>query len=444
MSTLKIRNSANNGWLSDLSKVKIRNAANTGWIQATSSNLKVRNSTNNGWLTLDGGGGGGTGTITGVTMDAGLVRVMDLTANPAHTWASGTSYSYGLWCDGPPYPYKNKAGDTYFNVCHSENYRFKVTDWADGTKWTVSGPVYVTPRETAESAYNNRTWLYGCHAIEDNVYALCHHEWYESMITVGGIKGFNSRGDNRDWINAVVWLKSTNGGASWSNWPTANSERCVLIPEPSSVKPSLTCLYGFFHPSNIVKEGTYYYSFVDIRTTTNTTGDVLSNSGICLIRTDDLTTPLGWEFWNGTGWTTISHSSYQGNSGQLPFIFFASGSINPYETGPDVHMGQNLRYHVPTSKWIIFGSSGNIGFAYSTSSTLANPTFTTKTAVNLNSSVTGLNGGEFSTYGGRYVGVFDPTSSGQNFEFITGNKVTVVTTSDWSYYYHSTATISYT
>jgi hypothetical protein len=416
---VKVRNAANTDWL-DVSTLKIRNSTNTGWVTATNANFKIRNATDTDWISPIPEIGVAI-TVPVVATSSGFTTILDVSGNSNHQTLSGGT-PYGLWVDGPLYPFKGSDGVTRFTVPHSENFMFTVPDWNNGPGWVLSY-VYDSPRQSPEGSYNNRHWIFGKYALSDGtVYALAHHEWYQTMKTVDGHPGFNGCGIfNRRWVNAIEWLKSTDNGASWAQKGFGSAADLVVIPEPWGIQ-SRDTFYGYFHPSNIVKEGSYYYAFVDSRQLRG--GTNLLECGFIAIRTDDLERANGWQYWNGSSWYTISPGSYQGGQGaNQPYVFFKVTGKDPYSADPGpISMSQSIRYHVPSGMWLLFGSNTGVfnTFCYCASATLANPEF----EVNAARSVSLAGGGapsDYYTYAGRYVSVFDPSSTDPNFERIEGN-----------------------
>jgi hypothetical protein len=200
----------------------------------------------------------------------------------------------------------------------------------------------------------------------------------------------------------------------------------VMVPEPWSVQ-SRDTLYGYFHPSNIVKEGSYYYSFCDSRQLRG--GTNLLECGFVMIRTSDLETAFGWEYWNGSGWSPTPFGGYHGGQGPTqPYVFFKVTGNDPYTTDPGpISMAQSIRYHVPSGKWMLFGSNGNLVscFCYCVSDTLANPQFETNGVKEVVLSGGGA-AGDYHTYSGHYVSVFDPSSTDVNYQNIMGNTAIVI------------------
>jgi len=393
--------------------MQIRTGSTAGPIVATSTAVTVAAS----------GGGGGTATITGMSIGAHAV-VMDFRTNGAHGFLSdGTPY--GLWCDGPPIPYKDASNNTYIPIPHSENYRFQIGDWSNGATWTLQGPTMLSTRDSVEGHYNNRHWIFGAWSEGNNVYCLAHHEWYQTMRSVDGFGGINGYSlFNRRWINGISFVSSTNGGASYTPWPADSSNRLVVIPEPWAIQGKDTH-FGFFHPSNIVKEGSYYYACCEQRSLS--ADGIHNDAGVSLIRTTNVTTPLGWEYWTGTTWQTIDHNYYQGNlSYQKPHRFFAQDGRDYYSppNNYNSHMGQCLRYHAPSGQWLMFGFSGTTAqnIAYSSSATLANPQFTTLTGI------PSPDADVYNSAAARFISVFDEAATDKNFLNI-GNVCTVLSTS---------------
>lgn len=386
-----------------------------------------------------GPGGGGTGNITGISAGAMSV-VVDVRTNAAHGQLSDGN-AYGLWLDGSPHPYRDAGGNKYVVLPHSENYRFLVGSWSNGTTWALQGTTLEGARLTSESAYNNRNWVFGLWSEGNTVYGLVHHEWYVTSSTSDGVPGYNAMNIpwnastfNRKWVNALSWSVSSNGGRNFATSANSGSTRLVMIPEPWGVQQKLH-MYGYFHPSNIVKEGAYYYAAVEQRALSATAGTVTDtgnadgsrvNSGTILIRTTNLAVPTGWQFWNGTSWETVSHSGYQGNlSAQQPYRFFNINNHSYYKSAEyNSHMGQCLRYHTPSGQWLMFGYAGTLGskLGFSASPTLANPQFGTLTAVAV------VDPNTFDGSAGRYISVFDESATDNNYVNI-GNNCTILATS---------------
>lgn len=290
--------------------------------------------------------------------------------------------SAGLFTDGPINPWKDDAGNTYINVPHSENYRYLIGNsssttnpWSTPNSWTIekdsifdsrqdyvaNGNTYHRGGNCSETDYDNRIWLFGFWSFGKTVAAVAHHEWYSNCAN-----GYNTLNDgnpttfNTHWVNAISHLVSQDGGRTFL--PKAlksgsNSDRLVLIPEPKSVQnPAI--MYGFFHPSNIVKEGDFYYATAEMRDFVgqrNSKGREVMTGGFILIRTRNVTQATGWEVYDAQkNWSALA--GYQGNKGQKPHIFFPMVT-DPYETANNAGaIAMNLRYHMDSKQWLAFGA----------------------------------------------------------------------------------------
>jgi plastocyanin len=390
---------------------------------------------------------------------AKLTQVYNIGSSPLRQVLTGPNNwqgLYGLFLDGPLCPYRDGSGIIYVPITHSENYRCRIGDWGNPATWVIEGPTYISARNTAESAYNNRHWLFGFRAEGSNVYALTHHEWYKETFTAGGVAGFNAMGPwtgmeppptggfNTKWVNAVGHAKSTNGGASFSVSPVDDASRVVLVPEPWDVQAQPS-IYGFLHPSNIAKEGAYYYAMLEQRSAVPEAGSDLTLAGMSMIRTTDVSKATGWEYWTGSGWQAINHNTYQGNlSSQKPYMFFGMPDNAYTNPQPNSHLGQSLRYHTPSGLWVLFGFAGHVPnfFCYSTSPTLANPQWGGPFPITIDAQ--DHNEQRFQTPAhGAYISVFDEGASDQNFQDI-GNNCTVMVTHDNATIWKASLTIAST
>lgn len=355
--------------------------------------------------------------------------------------------SYGAWADGPLNPYKY-GGNTYFQIPHSEFHRIKIPahNWGARTLWTMEpassspngsgAPVSPAQRDQLESVYNNRHWLFAVYNSGGQLYGLTHHEWYRpgQTDTIWGVPGFLRNGN--PWIAGIGWVQSADGGASWVMRPKSEgSRRLVLVPEPSATGFS-GATYGFMHPSNIVREGSYYYAFVSAA---NFRAGAQSH-GVSLLRTTNLASPQGWQFWNGSGWTAVNHNTYQGNFGaQQPYVFWARTD------GCSLLYAMNVRKH-RNGKWVTLGSKyclpkepdGSYRYqaVFSWTTSLASP-------AGLEGNLGEVKQNGLSLLSNNYYSFFDANAAnvGDNYEEIGDNPLIFVTR-DFNTYYHQQLTLT--
>jgi hypothetical protein len=391
-----------------------------------------------------------------ITLNNQLVPLFGIGTNINHGFVSGCGYQhaseplcqsavpYGAWADGPMNPYR-LGGHTYFQIPHSENFRIKVpnNDWGNRLAWTMEGSfstgaaIAPAQRDQVESHYNNKNWIFSVWQENNLLVGLTHHEWYRSTETINGIPGFNVA--STPWIASIGWTTSWNGGSSWTMQPTSNgSGRMIVVPEPSGWTP-IQQTFGFMHPSNIVKEGNYYYVFTS---TFNFSRDGQSKRhGVVLLRTITLTTTLNWQYWNGSGWSVVDHNTYQGNFGpQMPHVFWAR------EDHCSHLYAMNVRKHKASGKWITLGSKYCLpqpppgqDFKYqavfSWTQSLANPT-------SLESNLGEVQQNGASLLSNFYYSFFETDGSADDNYQAIGSSPTIVVTKDYTTFFHQYLTLS--
>jgi hypothetical protein len=381
--------------------------------------------------------------ITSIATASAFTTILDVSADPLHETLSG-GQSWGLWLDTPLSPYRTSGGTSVFLAGAHSTYRYQVTsnNWTSANiSLSPAGAVRNSQNTGVEQDYDHRIWIFGVYADGANVYGIGHHEWYYDRVTVDGHPGFNNQ-MNHKWVTSPIWIKSTNNGAalswatktytSYTTTGTPNPARLYMTPEGYGVQ-SYDTLYGWQHPSNIVKEGSYYYSFVDANNLVGA-ADALLDVGFSLIRWDDLDDPTSVEYWNGSGWTARNIASYQGNNAaQQPYLFFEVNDFDPYtEFGRTDRMAQSLRWHWPTQQWLLFGYDGRVNpsFVFTRSKTLANPQFEANGRTQIAYTGGGVNG---DYTGNAYITVFDPAATDQNFTEIGNSPICVVSDSYLTY-----------
>ena len=295
-------------------------------------------------------------TTTGIAADGPLAVLIDVFHNENHRHLGGRDY--GLWLDGPINVYRGPAvkhfgwqgtsytGGTQFAIFpHAQNFRFTVGDYERGKTFTNLVNVLDSAYDTAEGDYNYTSWLFGCWAEGNDVYAVAHYEWHKDTVLIDG-KAFHadSMPARRYQANGIKWYKSNDLGRTWHQKEHANSNRLLVVPEPyDKQKPSV--VYGWMQPSaNIVREkslvdGIDYYYFTAQAANIEKRKYVPNEkplqhitTGFSLFRMSKLEDVGTVQFYNEHGvWQDRAAAGYQGNlSGQQPHIFFATPNIDPY------------------------------------------------------------------------------------------------------------------
>ena len=269
-----------------------------------------------------------------------------------------------------------------------------------------------------EADYDNRMWLFGVWTDDGRRFAaLAHHEFYPLTCP---------HSSTAAWVNGVHHLTSTDGAANFLPQPytpfrisgQSNARRLVLVPEPwAHAGAEGRATYGFFHPSNLVRDGQHIYALIQGRFYTGETvdGDGLHDGGMVMIRTRDAFSPSGWEVFTDDGWRAIAGGTFHGRRGQEVRLFGLQADYNPYATVPRGGQGltRALLQHEETGQWIAFGvSHEGDGFPvrYMVTDSLSEPDWSETVAVE----------GAPPLISGNYPSLVDHESPDPVFQFISG------------------------
>lgn len=140
------------------------------------------------------------------------------------------------------------------------------------------------PEDYSDRVWISSTWSDGGQTI----FALGHDE-FQAHRHLGRCR-FSTY--MQCWYNAIVLLRSDDAGLTFSRI----GERPVAsIPIRQDVDQGHN--RGFFEPTNIVKRGNAYFALI------RTGPEGAQEPGTCLFRTDDLTRPESWRFYDGEGFS---------------------------------------------------------------------------------------------------------------------------------------------
>ena len=148
-------------------------------------------------------------------------------------------------------------------------------------------------RDPDPAAFNDAEWI-GSTYTEDGktIYAIVHNE-YHGYEHPGQCDTTQEEFWSKCWYNSLTLAVSTDSGASYQHPVTPPGH--LIAADPEQYVPDKGH-YGIFHPSNIVKgKDGYYYSIVQAVYQFSPEG------WGCLMRTDDLSDPKSWRFWDGAG-----------------------------------------------------------------------------------------------------------------------------------------------
>ncbi|MDH5508000.1 MAG: hypothetical protein OEZ02_12335, partial [Anaerolineae bacterium] len=192
-------------------------------------------------------------------------------------------------------------------------------------------PIRRSDYDPDPAAYNDSEWLAAPYT-EDGVtlYALVHNE-YRGHTHPGQCP----TGNYFDCLDTSITLAvSHDSGASYQDAAPAPAHLVATLPYPflAGAGP-----FGLRNPSNIIKaKDGFYYSF------SNISQYKTQDQGVCLMRTDDLSDPLSWRFWDGAG--------------------FAGSFANPYTQA----IASPYAYRCAKLDWDDIGASLNESVTYNT------------------------------------------------------------------------------
>jgi hypothetical protein len=217
--------------------------------------------------------------------------------------------------DFHPVAYRSADGQVHLSITHFENYRISggSLDSLTQTEKTFDsdGPLH----SAQWGDFGHHQWVASPFTNDGTTFfALAHSEWY-ACLQYGNdpVKGCTV-GNNQvnSWVNAITLFQSSDGGRTWS--PSGGNNGAHVVAAPSMEYPSDWQFwtfpqmrnYGFFHPSNIVEQNSYFYATAGYihRTASN----VVDSVGAVLIRTSSLSSAKGWTVWDGGSYVPISAS----------------------------------------------------------------------------------------------------------------------------------------
>jgi hypothetical protein len=185
--------------------------------------------------------------------------------------------------------------------------------------------------------FNDLKWLAGTYTENGiDVYALLHVE-YHGLEHPGGCPGGIFQ---RCRYNGVSLAVSHDGGESYSAPAT---DQIAALPYRSVPDAGR---YGFFSPSNIIKRGSYYYSML------LSTGYLGQDSGVCLMRTQDLSDPTSWRAWDGASFSGRFKNPYYERVEQENQL------CEPVSPDQILQMERSVVFDTALNKYIVTGVSG--------------------------------------------------------------------------------------
>jgi len=206
--------------------------------------------------------------------------------------------------------------------------------------------IYRSERDTDHSHYSFSQYLSVPYTLDgSNIYILTQDKYAET----GG-----------DFWVSLTLFSSSNIGVSYS-MVGADGAHLVATP-PYQYRLFENEPVGYFEPSNIIEKGGDYYSFFKVNNVSN------QNSGTCLMRTADVTSPSSWEYLSSSGSTNNPIDPYPTEpSRPVDYTCF------PIEFSKISNMSASITWNSYLGKYILVDYSslnGVDGFYYSLSNDL--------------------------------------------------------------------------
>jgi hypothetical protein len=263
----------------------------------------------------------------------------------------------------------------------------------------ASEVIYRSPENKTFPQFDYHNWLFSPYILDDHsLVALAHSEWYGCLkySDDSPLSCKKSRNQTNIWANAITLYQSGDNGASWSR--IGIIERPESYPESfKDVWPPKMINFGFFHPSNIIREGNRYYAFV--RYSERDTQAQQTTAGMILLSTTHPRS-LNWE-----------QVTPQGELVSQPY----KGSILPGTSG---WTQLSVTWNTAMCRYLIlFWDAKQMRLMSTTTATLAKPAFSTPVEVQNQEDIQIPNNTETGLHGYNYpVAQLDPDSLSNNFE----------------------------
>ena len=191
--------------------------------------------------------------------------------------------------DLPARAYRDSTGQVHLTIAHPSNYQMVGPDLEN---LTVScEPILVSTYDADPSQYNDNTWVASPYTEDGTTfYALAHNEY-----TGHTHPGMCPQNDYYPcWDNSITLLKSTDGGNTWAPHPGPGTNLVARLPYPYEAGQGPS---GARTPSNIIKGADdYYYAYFNMVALGG------SPQWSCAMRTEDLSDPTSWRYWNSKTW----------------------------------------------------------------------------------------------------------------------------------------------
>jgi hypothetical protein len=279
-----------------------------------------------------------------------------------------------------------------------------------GSVERVCDEIFESANDADPAAFSDYEWIAATWTANGStIHALAHdeyHGWERGDCTPQTTFGC--------WYNAITQLVSVDGGGTFRHVADPPDHLVAALPYPYTPD---TAAVGLFSPSNIVTgpDGAWY-ALAKV-------GAHLSGAqSVCLMRTESLSDPGAWRFWNRQSFTGRFIDPYQAEAGFEPRAHLCP-ALAPDQIG--AQMVESLTWNVSIKRYVLVGISADQidgrevwGFYYSISEDLVTWTHR-ELLLEVPLPWTVESPGSDLSY--LYPSLLDPDSPGLSFEYSDGS-----------------------
>lgn len=267
-------------------------------------------------------------------------------------------------------------------------------------------PVGGSQRDFNPAHFDDEHWLTGTYTENgQDVYALVHNEYHGWAHTgacpTGGIR--------RCVVGGVTSAVSHDGGNSYSAPAPPDNFIATLAPR-YTIDFGRVGLYGADGP---IKKGSYYYAFTIIQQPDP------QDTGVCVMRTPNITDPESWRGWDGTSFSLRFRNPFYESTAPA-----ATHGCEPISRDNLLQIERSVTYNTALGKYVMVGNSVRFdpslsryvyGFYFSTSDDLLHWSMRQLVMEVTTATIHQCGGPDVVAY----PSILDPTSTDRNFR-VTG------------------------
>lgn len=239
--------------------------------------------------------------------------------------------------DGPAVAFRDATNRVQLIAPSGENHRMVGPDLDHLTRDCTT--LLASHYDSNPAHFDDVSWMNGIYTQNgQDVYALVHSEFhaYERPETCP------TRRVTRCLLTGVTFAVSHDGGNTY--YTPAPPDNLVAV-----VAPRLTldlARTGLYSPSVPIKKGNFYYSFTIIQSPDP------QETGVCAMRTSDITDPQSWRGWDGTSFGLRFRNPYYESVNPA-----ATHSCEPISRDNILEMERSVIYNTALGKYVMVGIS---------------------------------------------------------------------------------------